>query len=738
MFERFVRNFQFIRRFSSAAVAAVPRVGKKKLQFEELKLRRIERAQFLKDLERLNSTSLAMEEFEAEEQLAPLRAFVREQGDLVAKMKKEGSARIDIERAVEELKKRKKALLKKENELFAKENNFDRQKMEDTVKRRFIYGQSFELYGGVSGLYDFGPTGCMLKNNIIQEWRQHFVIHDNMLEIDCTMLTPEHVLKTSGHVQRFADFMVKDLKTGACFRADHLLEGFLEKMMEDKKTPADKKAECKAVCQQIDNYGIEELTKLMKDFNVKSPLTNNDISDPMPFNLMFQTNIGPGNGSPAYLRPETAQGIFLNFKRLVEFNQGKLPFAGVQIGTSFRNEISPRSGLLRVREFQMAEIEHFLDPLDKSHPKFSTVADIKVPLYTAKAQTGGAKPHFMAIGEAVKEGIINNETLGYFMGRIYLFCMKIGINPMKFRFRQHMDNEMAHYACDCWDAECKTSFGWVECIGCADRSCYDLQCHANATKVNLVAERPLAEPKEVELCEIMPNKKLMGKTFRAKSQLVTAALEGLSTEQVAAMEAAFAESSTFKCTLSDDSTVEISSDMVKVKRSKKTVHVEEFVPSVIEPSFGLGRLLYSSLEHNFRVRAADEQRTFFSLPAAIAPYKCSLLPLSNKAELMPFIKQIGDGLSKLGVSYKVDTSSGSIGKRYARTDEIAIPFGITIDFDTVKIEPHTATLRERDTLVQIRASVDELPEIIGNLVKGHTTWEKVMEMYPAFTEQINK
>lgn len=480
MLSRFVRCV--LTNSNSRFIAARRSVGKKQLQAEEFKLRRLEAEQFKKDLLKLSTNSQAMEEFENEEQLAPLRALVREQGDVVAALKKNGGARLDIDKAVEELKKRKRVLEKKEKELN-KSDDFDRAKMEDTIKRRFIYGQSFELYGGVSGLYDFGPIGCMLKNNMIAEWRNHFVHHDGMLEIDCTQLTPENVLKASGHVARFADFMVKDKKTGACFRADHLLEGFLEKKIEDKKTPQEKKQEYKEICKQVDNFGVEELTKMLADFDVKSPLTNNDISEPMAFNLMFQTNIGPDNGSPAYLRPETAQGIFLNFKRLLEYNQGRLPFAGVQIGTSFRNEISPRSGLLRVREFQMAEIEHFIDPKDKSHPRFASVADIEIPLYTAKAQTSGSKPLFMKIGAAVSEGVINNETLGYFMGRIFLFCMRIGINPLKLRFRQHMDNEMAHYACDCWDAECKTSYGWVECVGCADRSCYDLQCHAQASKV---------------------------------------------------------------------------------------------------------------------------------------------------------------------------------------------------------------------------------------------------------------
>nr|XP_026689616.1 glycine--tRNA ligase [Ciona intestinalis] len=678
-----------------------------------------------------------MGDADAEKVLAPLRLHVKEQGDIVRGLKESGATTIDIERAVAELKARKRQLLNKENELVAKED-FPRQQMEDTLKRRFFYGQAFELYGGVSGLYDFGPVGCMLKNNIISEWKQHFILHDQMLEIECTMLTPEPVLRASGHIERFADLMVKDEKTGACFRADHLLEGHIEKLMQDKKVGLDVKEKCKTVLQQLDNYGKEELGTLMREFEVKSPVTGNEISDPMDFNLMFQTTIGPGNAMPGYLRPETAQGIFLNFKRLLEFNQGKLPFSAVQIGMSFRNEISPRSGLIRVREFQMGEIEHFVDPLRKEHPLFSTVKDIKVPLYSSKAQLNGEAPSVRTLGSAVEDGTIDNETLGYFMGRIYLFCVKVGIDPFKFRFRQHMQNEMAHYACDCWDAECKTSYGWVECVGCADRSCYDLKCHSQAAKVNLSAERPLPEPVQRDVVSLSCNKQAVGKAFKKDAKKVQAHLEGLSEEEIVNLETEMTANSVYVYTHSDGGKFNVLPGMVAVKRTKKTFQVEEFMPSVIEPSFGFGRLLYSTLEHNFKIRAADEQRTFFSLPAVIAPYKCSLLPLSNKPDFNPFITSLSLALKKLGISHKVDTSSGSIGKRYARTDEIAVPFGITVDFDTVKIEPHTATLRERDSLVQIRATVEEIPQIVYDLVQENTTWEEVMKKYSVFEEQINK
>ena len=143
---------------------------------------------------------------------------------------------------------------------------------------------------------------------------------------------------------------------------------------------------------------------------------------------------------------------------MLEFNQGHLPFAAAQIGNAFRNEISPRSGLIRVREFTMAEIEHFCDPADKSHPKFESVRHTQLLLYSACNQMDGKSAEIHTIGQAVDEGLVANQTLGYFMARIQQFLLKIGVDPAKLRFRQHMGNEMAHYACDCWDAEMLTSY----------------------------------------------------------------------------------------------------------------------------------------------------------------------------------------------------------------------------------------------------------------------------------------
>uniref|UniRef100_A0A671RHX1 Glycine--tRNA ligase n=1 Tax=Sinocyclocheilus anshuiensis TaxID=1608454 RepID=A0A671RHX1_9TELE len=628
-----------------------------------------------------------------EEVLAPLRLAVKEQGDLVRKLKAENAPEVDVNKAVAELKARPICPA--------------------SLKRFVFYNQAFAIYGGVSGLYDFGPVGCALKNNILQVWRQHFIQEEQILEIDCTMLTPEPVLNN-------LDVLVK--------------------LMSDKKCTAEKKSEMEGVITQMDNYTQQELADLFVQYNVKSPSIGNDLTPPISFNLMFQTSIGPGGNMQGYLRPETAQGIFLNFKRLLEFSQGKLPFAAAQIGNSFRNEISPRSGLIRVREFTMAEIEHFVDPNEKVHSKFSSVADLEIMLYSSKAQTSGQSAQIMKLGDAVEQGIINNSVLGYFIGRIYLYLIKVGVAKDKLRFRQHMDNEMAHYACDCWDAETKTSYGWIEIVGCADRSCYDLLCHARATKVPLVAEKPLKEPISFNFLNILittiikPNKGAIGKAYKKDAKFAMEYLAICDECYITDQEKLLNENGEFTIE-TEGKTFKLTKDMVNVKRFQKTLHVEEVVPNVIEPSFGIGRIMYSIFEHTFRIREGDEQRTYFSFPATVAPYKCSVLPLSQNQEFMPFVQELSEALTRNGVSHKVDDSSGSIGRRYARTDEIGVAFGITIDFDTVNKTPHMATLRDRDSMRQIRAEVSELPEIVRDLANGAITWTEVESKYPIFEGQ---
>ncbi|KAL0425198.1 UNVERIFIED_CONTAM: Glycine--tRNA ligase, mitochondrial 1 [Sesamum radiatum] len=609
-----------------------------------------------------------------------------------------------------------------------------RQAVVNTLERRLFYIPSFKIYRGVAGLYDYGPPGCAVKANVLAFWRQHFVREESMLEIDCPCVTPEIVLKASGHVEKFTDLMVKDEKTGTCYRADHLLKDYCkDKLEKDPNLSAEKAAELKHVLAMLDDFSPEELGAKIKGYGITAPDTKNTLSDPYPFNLMFQTSIGPSGLSSGYMRPETAQGIFVNFKDLYYFNGNKLPFAAAQIGQAFRNEISPRQGLLRVREFTLAEIEHFVDPEDKSHPKFSEVSKLEFLMFPREDQVSGQQARKIQIGEAVSQGIVNNETLGYFIGRVYLFLTQLGIDKDRLRFRQHLANEMAHYAADCWDAEIECSYGWIECVGIADRSAYDLRAHTDKSGVPLVAHEKFSEPIEVEKLVITPVKKELGLAFKGNQKKVVEALEAMGEKEAMELKATLEAEGEAKfriCTL--DKEVIIKKDMLSISKRKKKEHQRLFTPSVIEPSFGIGRIIYCLYEHLFYTRASkdgDEQLNVFRFPPLVAPIKCTVFPLVQNQQYEEVAKRIAKSLTTVGISHKIDITGTSIGKRYARTDELGVPFAITVD------SAPSVTLRERDSRQQVRVNVDEVASVVKELTDGVSKWPDILLRYPTHSSR---
>lgn len=648
---------------------------------------------------------------------------------------------------------------------------FNREQLESVLKRRFFFAPAFEIYGGVSGLYDYGPPGCALQANIVDAWRKHFVLHEDMLEVDTTMLTPYEVLKTSGHVDKFSDYMCTDPKTGEIFRADHLVEEVLEARLKGdkqarglladandqaKKEAEEKKkkkkvkeikaikldddvvAEYQTILAKIDGYDGADLTKILEDYKIGNPVTGEKLNPPKAFNLMFETAIGPSGALKGYLRPETAQGQFLNFNKLYDFNNLKMPFASAAIGKSFRNEISPRSGLLRVREFLMAEIEHFVDPLDKDHELFDTVKDIRLRFLPKNVQQSGSTSVVVkSIGEAVEEKMVDNQTLGYFIGRIYLFLTKIGVDPTKLRFRQHMANEMAHYAQDCWDAELLTSYGWIECVGCADRSAYDLTVHSKKTNEKLVVREKLKEPIQVTKFEVDIDKKKFGPKFRKNAGLVEKWLLSQEQADLEVLAETLKTKKIIKFKVDGiDSHVEVDDSLIKIEKVTKTEHVREYIPSVIEPSFGLGRIIYAIFEHSFYIREDDNAKTVLSFPPLVAPTKVLLVPLSGNEAFTPLIKMISQKLRTNQIPFKIDDSGASIGKRYARNDELGTPFGITIDFDSVKDK--SVTLRERDSTKQVRGDIDDIIRAIKSITYEHSAWEDATKGLPVFESQTEE
>ncbi|KAK8844025.1 glycine-tRNA ligase [Kwoniella newhampshirensis] len=638
---------------------------------------------------------------------------------------------------------------------------FDKGVLDALLARRFFFAPAFEIYGGVAGLYDYGPTGSALQANILDAWRKHYIIEEDMLELDTTIMTLAEVLKTSGHVDKFADWMCKDVKTGEIFRADHLVEGVLEARLKGDKEargvkdePAaeedgDKKKKKKKVVKsvavklddntvqeyeyllaQIDNYTGPELGDIIRKHKITNPDTGNEVSEPVEFNLMFESNIGPTGQIKGYLRPETAQGHFVNFARLLEFNNGKVPFASAQIGRSFRNEIAPRQGLLRVREFTMAEIEHYVDPLDKRHARFNEVKDVVLTLLPKDVQSEGrTELTKMTVGDAVAAKIIDNETLGYFLGRTQLFLTKIGIDGERLRCRQHMANEMAHYAADCWDFEIQSSYGWIECVGCADRSAYDLTVHSVRTKQPLRVQQKLDAPRVVDKLEVTFEAKAFGMKFKKDATLIKETLMGMEKDKLQCIKDELANgSSSVQC--ADGKSYEITPDLVKIAPITVTEHMREFTPNVIEPSFGIGRILYSLLEHSYWAREQDKARGVLSLPALVAPIKCLIVTISQDPSLRNLIHDVSRRMRRLGIASRVDDSGASIGKKYARNDELGTPFGCTVDF--ASIQNGTMTLRERDSTSQLIGQIDDVIAVVDELVKGTLDWEgasKKLESY---------
>mmetsp|Transcript_100 Transcript_100/g.218 ORF Transcript_100/g.218 Transcript_100/m.218 type:complete len:686 (-) Transcript_100:225-2282(-) len=679
--------------------------------------------------------------------IAKAQAAVTKQGDTVRSLKaelKEGKVeKSAVDAAIKQLQQ-----LKLDLEAVTKEYDKDsgkppvqtkeafRSALSTLLERRMFYIPSYKIYGAVAGFYDYGPPGCAIKQNMTQAWRNHFVLEENMLELECPAVTPEVVLKASGHVERFTDFMVRDVKTGECFRADHLLEAALEAKMEDPKASPQEKKEAHEKLVQVGELKAEDLGKALKDYGVVAPETNNELSEPFPFNLMFKTSIGPRGDSVGFLRPETAQGIFVNFRDLLYYNGGKLPFAAAQIGNSYRNEISPRAGLLRVREFTQAEIEHFVNPDEKTHPRFVEVADLAPLLYSRELQMGEEKqPKPIKLSEAVAKGIMANETLAYFIGRTWLFFTKVGIDPARMRFRQHLLHEMAHYANDCWDGEVETSYGWVECVGLADRAAFDLNAHAKMSKTEMTAHERFPEPRIVDMLKVKINKKEVGQLFKKYSKAAVEALESMSECEAMELKSKMETegSADFKV---GETTFKLTPTLVTIAKEPTKVTGRNFVPGVIEPSFGIGRIMYSMFEHTYYAREGDEARSVFRFPPLVAPIKATVFPLLQKQELSDVARKLSSSLTSVGLSNIVDTTGTSIGKRYARTDELGVPYAVTVDYEVVSNS--TVTVRERDTMTQVRVPLAEVAGVIKSLVDGTQTWEEASAKYPTVAKKENE
>lgn len=441
--------------------------------------------------------------------------------------------------------------------------------MEDIVslskRRGFIFPGS-EIYGGLSGTWDYGPYGLTLKRKIMQSWWNYFVDNrDDIYGVDAAILMNKKVWQASGHVDTFSDPLVEDTVTKQRYRADNLLK--------DAGFNVDK----------LDSIGLNQL---IIENKIKSP-NGNPLGEVKQFNMMFETNIGPirDDNSISYLRPETAQGIFTNFRNIVDTFYPDIPFGIAQQGKAFRNEISPRDFIFRCRELEQMEIEYFVDPKDWE--------------------------------KAFEEWLVEIEK----------WLESIGLD-MNLLHRKEVDaSNRAHYSQRTVDFEFDFPIGREELLGLAYRTDFDLMNIQNHSGKNM--------------------------SYRVKGSN------------------------------------------------------NQFVPHVIEPSFGVERTVMAILTSCYRVDEVNgEKREYLALPESLAPVKFAVSPLlKNKPELVLKAKKVYNDL-KLKHKNIMWDDNGNIGKRYRRQDEIGTPYCVVIDFQS--LEDDTVTLRNRDTTEQKRIPIKEL------------------------------
>jgi glycyl-tRNA synthetase len=563
----------------------------------------------------------------------------------------------------------------------------------DLAKRRGFIWPTSECYGAVAGFIDYGPLGAMMKRRVENVWRDFYVIQEGYYEIECPTIAQEAVFIASGHVKGFSDKMCQCPHCREFLRADHVAEA--------GKIPNPsvmKNEDLAAAITSCTCPACEEVLGTVEVFN---------------FNLMFSTTIGPGSQRTGYLRPETAQGMFVDFSRLLRFYRDKLPFGAVQIGKSYRNEISPRQGMIRLREFTQAEAEIFVHPNEKNHhPAFSRYADYRMPLLTFIQQQRCEDPVELSMQEAVDKGIIANEYVAYYVALTHKLLVTIGVKTERLRFRQHLPDERAHYATDCWDAEVFSArFGWVETVGIADRTDYDLNAHAQQSGVPMTVYIQYDEPKKIQRRRIIPNMSVLGKQYRTKAKAVFDALvTATPTAEGADIEVAGEK-------------IHIPSDLFEVRDEEIDIRGEDIVPHVIEPSYGIDRMCYAVLEQAYDEDIADgEARTVMHLPPNVAPIQVAVFPLMTRDGLETIAREITHAFHKKGILAEYD-DSGAIGRRYRRQDEIGTPFAVTVDYETK--ENGSVTVRDRDSMKQVRIPIVKLPETIGDLIEGNITFSSL-------------
>ncbi len=439
--------------------------------------------------------------------------------------------------------------------------------------RGFIYPGS-DIYGGLANSWDYGPLGVLLKNNIKQAWWQKFVQESEYnVGLDAAILMNPSVWEASGHLSNFTDPMIDCKSCNNRFRADQLIEGWLE--------------ENDAADVNLESMTNEDLMEFIRSNNIECPKCGeHNFTDVRHFNLMFKTfqGVTEDSQSEIYLRPETAQGIFVNYAAVQRSSRKKVPFGIAQIGKSFRNEITPGNFIFRTREFEQMELEFFCKP--------------------------GT----------------DEEWFEYWRQYMVDFVKNLGINEEKIRLRDHSEEELSHYSKATTDIEYEFPFGWGELWGVANRTDFDLTQHMEHSGQDMNYFDPETN--------------------------------------------------------------------------------EKYVPYVIEPSVGVDRLLLMIYTDAYREEELEggDSRTVLRLHPNLAPVKIAVLPLSKKLN-----DEAMEVFRLLSPHHSVEFDERqSIGKRYRRQDEIGTPYCVTFDFDS--LEDKSVTIRDRDTMEQVRVPIEELKD----------------------------
>jgi len=559
--------------------------------------------------------------------------------------------------------------------------------VEELARRRGFYWPSYEIYGGVGGLYDIGPNGLRVKQKIENLWRHHFLRGSGfaMVEIETPLVTPERVLEASGHVDSFTDPLVVCPNCHRVYRADQLAQEKLGVKTE--------------------GMTLDELRDLYKKNEIKCEACGTRLLDVQYFNLLFQTHIGPFTSDLGFLRPETAQGIFTAFKRVYESERRRLPMGVAQVGRVARNEISPRQGLLRMREFTIMEFEFFFDP--ERGPDPSDFVQKKVKVRWANGESSVEN-----IGSLIESGFLKSPWMGYFMASTLDFMESLGFSADEVTFLEKGERERAHYSAQTFDVVVPTKrWGEVEVAGIAYRTDYDLRRHSQFSGEDLSVSVQLPAPEKRKVVSVKLNRAAIGKRFGERAEDVMKAIYAAAESMRTGSEVASADSGSLKVQTSFG-TLELGQEYVKVEVSEELVSTKKVFPHVVEPSFGADRLLYVLLDHGLKEK---EGRRVLSLPAAVAPYDVAVFPLIQENGMVKKAVEVLDALRGAGFDALYD-EDGTIGRRYARVDEIGVPWAVTVD--ELSVRGKGVTVRERDTWKQWRVDEARLAEVLSAMKAG--------------------